>query len=159
MPRAVLVLVLASFLIFTLCCGSDLEVVAADIEPSSVNLIGIGATQQIRVLAKYSDGREPEDVTLRSTFQIELPSGAPFAPEGAITINASGLLMAMDGACTWTKGGTEDDPTYGTNPYKLIATYENHQAISFVSIASIVNCEFPDPQNASKVKVVVNTAN
>ena len=154
MPRAVLVFVIATFLLFTLGCGSGLEVVATDIEPSSVNLIGIGATQQIRVLAKYSDGREPEDVTLRSTFQIELPSGSAIGPEGAITINASGLLMAIDGACTWTKGGTEEDPTYGTYPYKLIATYENHQAVSFVSIASIVNCEFPDPENASKVKIV-----
>jgi hypothetical protein len=159
MPRAVLVFVLVSFLLFTLGCGNDLEVVATDIEPSSANLIGIGATQQIKVLAKYSDGREPEDVTLRSTFQIEPPALAPFAPTGAITINASGLLMAMDGACTWTKGGTEEDPTYGTNPYRLIATYENHQAVAFISIASIVDCEFPDPENASKVKVVVNTAN
>jgi len=159
MPRAVLLFVLASFLIFNLGCGGDLEVVAADIDPSSVNLIGIGATQQIRVLAKYSDGRQPEDVTLKSTFQIEPPAAAPFAPTEAITINASGLIMAMDGACTWTKGGTEEDPTYGTNPYKLIATYENHQAVAFISIASIVNCEFPDPANASKVKIVRDTAN
>jgi hypothetical protein len=154
MPRAVLVCVLALFLISTLGCGNDLEVVAADIDPSSVNLIGIGATQQIRVLAKYSDGRDPEDVTLRSTFQIDPPASAPFAPQGVMTINASGLLMAIDGACTWTKGGTDDDPTYGTNPYKLTATYENHQAVAFVSIASVVNCEFPDPENASKVKIV-----
>lgn len=158
MPRAVLVAVLTS-LLFTLGCGGDLEVVAADVEPSSANLIGIGATQQIRVLAKFSDGREAQDVTVRSTFQIEPDPMAPYAPQGAITINASGLLMAMDGACTWTKGGTEEDPTYGTNPYKLTATFENHQAVAFISIASIVNCEFPDPQNASKVKIVVNSAN
>jgi hypothetical protein len=71
MHKALLAFVLLTICVSMAACGGDLEVVAADVEPTSANLIGIGATQQIQVLAKFNDGRPPENVTLQSTFKID----------------------------------------------------------------------------------------
>jgi hypothetical protein len=68
-------------------------------------------------------------------------------------------VKAVDAACTWTKGGTEDEPTYGTSPYKLTVNYQNHEAVAFISVASLLDCPFPEPTNASRARITVYTGN
>jgi hypothetical protein len=56
----------------------------------------------------------------------------------------------MDGACTWTAYPTADPKvkTYATHPYILTATFDKHDSVSFISVASLAGCESPDTPEA-----------
>lgn len=140
LPFFVLIVLCASLLS---CGGQDLELVAVEISPSSPNVVGIGGSQQMTVIARYNDQRT-EDVTEKSTFMIEPPMfPVDYSPDGALTINASGMVQVVDGACTWENSGTTEEPKYGTTPYKLTAKYQNFTAVAFISVGAHTGCQFP----------------
>ena len=69
----------------------------------------------------------------------------------ALTVNPSGILQAVDAACTWTAvlGGDGKTYAYSTTAYKVTATYSGFTTDAFVSIASAAACydgqAFPAP--------------
>jgi hypothetical protein len=124
-------------------CGQTYELSSLEITPSSPNVVGIGGTQQMTVTARYTN-EKTQDVTVRSTFTIAAPNGTILVvPQSAFTINANGMIEVVQGACTWTKTGTTAAPVYGTTPYILKASFDKHDAIAFVSVASVAGCEYP----------------
>jgi hypothetical protein len=134
-------------LVALLCgCGQTYELVSIEISPSHPNVVGIGGMKQIAVLARYSNTKTT-DVTHRSTYTITAPTGTTLiVPPTAVTISPAGMLEVVQGACTWTKSGTTEEPIYGTTPYTLKASFDHQEAIGFVSVASIAGCEFEKPK-------------
>jgi hypothetical protein len=124
-------------------CGQTYELSSIEITPTSPNVIGIGGTQQVAVTARYTNDKT-QDVTVRSTFTITAPSGTILVvPQSALTISPNGMIEVIQGACTWTKGGTTAAPVYGTTPYVLKASFDKHDAIAFISVSAIAGCEYP----------------
>jgi hypothetical protein len=154
--RALLISLLAVLCGFMPGCGQQMELIAVEVTPTSPNIVGIGGTEQFQVMAKYNN-TESGDVTVKATYQIDPPDGlVPLAPPQALSINARGLMKAVDAACTWTKSGTDEKPVYGTSPYKLTVTFEGKQAVAFVSVASLAGCEYPDPTKLNTIIVNPN---
>jgi hypothetical protein len=123
-------------------CGQTYELASIELTPTSPNIVGIGGTQQFVVTARYTNTKS-EDVTLKSTFTIAAPNGTILVvPPSALNMSPAGMMEVIQGACTWTKSGTTTDPVYGTTPYVLKATFDKHDAIAFVSVASIAGCEY-----------------
>ena len=142
-------LTVLTFLILTILmagCGQTYELQSIEVVPTSPNLAGIGATAQFTVTAKYSNTKTT-NVTQQATYQIAAPAyGAPYAPITALKINATGMVEAVDGACTWTAtttgSGDTAVTTYSTNPYILTVTYNNQKATAFISVASLAGCQY-----------------
>jgi len=133
-------------LIFCLACGQTYETQSIEVAPPSPNIVGIGGFQQLTVTAHFSNGKT-QDVTNRATYSLTLPTGAPLAPANALTISASGRVQVVDAACTWMTFLSSDTPpvkTFATSPYVLTATWDNHQSVSFISVASAAGCDNPD---------------
>jgi len=135
------------------CGGNELQSLTLTISStsSSTNLAGIGDSLQLQVLAHYSN-TSILDETTHSTYTIAPPNPAPVgsatfvAPAGAVTVNASGIVQDVQGACTWTNAPIIPPATTaiaGTNPYIVSVTYGGMTATQFVSVSSIVNCPQP----------------
>ena len=148
--RVVSTILCCFILAFCLGCGQTYETQSIEVAPASPNLAGIGAFQQLTVTAHFSNGKT-QDVTNRATYTIVPPtSGAPFAPANAVIVSATGHVSAVDAACTWTSFMTTDTPPvkkFATSPYILTATWDNHQSVSFISVASAAGCDAPTTGN------------
>jgi hypothetical protein len=126
-------------------CGDSRELQSISINPASPNIVGIGGTAQIAVTAHYSNNKTL-DVTRSATYQISAPFGkSSFVPLSAITIDANGLVEAVNpGACTWTVSGTTPEWTYTTDPYTLNVSFDGKTVQGHISVASIAGCCSPD---------------
>src|SRR4051812_1395157 len=118
-------------------CGQTYELASIELTPTSPNIVGIGGIQQFVVMAKYTN-KKSEDITVKAKYAITAPSGTILVvPATALAVSPTGMIEVMQGACTWTKGGTTTAPVFGTTPYVLKATFQGHEATAFVSVASI----------------------
>lgn len=123
-------------------CGQTYELVSLEITPNHPNLVGIGAMQQITLTARYSN-TNAVDVTQRGVYSITAPSGTTLVvPSTAVTVSPAGMVQVVQGACTWVNTGTTTAPIYGTTPYVLKATFDHHEAVGFLSVASIAGCDY-----------------
>jgi hypothetical protein len=144
--KKILTLIACGVLAFAFSgCGDSYELQSISIDPTHPNVVGIGGTQQFTVTAHYSNNKT-SDVTRRATFQISAPSGGgSFAPLSAVTINANGLVEALNpGACTWMVSGTSPNWLYGTDPYILTVSFGGKTVEGYISVASIAGCYSPD---------------
>jgi len=77
--------------------------VSADLYPKNGVLEGKGATQQMVVRAKYSDGTE-RDVTPLAVFLSNNDTSAKISPEGVVTAGERGEAFVMARFATFTVG-------------------------------------------------------
>jgi hypothetical protein len=77
--------------------------VALDLYPKNAVLDGAGATQQMTVRAKYSDGTE-RDVTPLAVFLSNNDTSATISPEGVVTAGERGEAFVMARFATFTVG-------------------------------------------------------
>lgn len=129
-------------------CGQTYElqsitVAAKSTGTASTNLEGIGSEDSLIVTAHFSNTKT-EDVTTRATFQLGASSrtdGA--APLTAVTLDKSGILKAVDAACTWHAAPTDSKLTtfdYSTEPYTVTVNFNGFTTQAFVSVASAAGC-------------------
>jgi hypothetical protein len=79
------------------------KVVGVDLYPRQGVLDGQGATQQLTVLARYSDGTD-RDVTRLCVFLSNNDTSASVSPEGLVTAGARGEAFVMARFETYTVG-------------------------------------------------------
>jgi hypothetical protein len=109
-----------------------------------VNLIGLGGTLQLQVLAIYTSGKQIDE-TNYATYTVT-PEGtddngvALPSPPQTMTINATGMVTAVDPAvCTWVNlGPSATQPSWAyTGDYMVTATYRGFTSNPvFVPLAS-----------------------
>jgi len=133
------------------CGGNQLQSITVNTGSNSPDIVGIGGTIQFVVTANYSN-TSTSVVTTHATYTIAPPNPVPVgsptfvAPASAVTINASGIAEAVQGACTWTATtvltGNPPAPTtvMGTNPYIVTVSYGGMTATQFVSVNAIAGC-------------------
>jgi hypothetical protein len=147
--RVLIVLCIGIMITFMANCGQTYTLQSITVTPASPNIEGIGSSQALVVTANYSNSKT-EDVTTKSTYQLG-PSTHADAPLTAMNVNASGIVKAINAACTWTATLNPDGATYGytTNPYLVTATYSGFTTQAFVSVDSAGGCYdglgFPAP--------------
>jgi hypothetical protein len=79
------------------------QAVALELYPKNAVLDGKGATQQMVVRAKYSDGTE-RDVTSLAVFLTNNDTSAAISPEGVVTAGGRGEAFVMARFATFTVG-------------------------------------------------------
>src|SRR5439155_9775684 len=77
--------------------------ITAELYPKNAVLEGKGATQQMVVRAKYSDGSE-RDVTSLAVFLSNNDTSAKISPEGMVTAGERGEAFVMARFNTFTVG-------------------------------------------------------
>jgi len=147
--RVSIVLCIGVLALFLASCGQTYELQSITLSPVSPNLEGIGASQQLTVTAHYSNTKT-QDVSVKSTYAISSSPGGP-APASALAVNPSGIVQAVNAACTWTAtlGGDGKTYAYSTTAYEVTAMYSGLTTKAFVSVASASGCydgqAFPAP--------------
>ena len=157
--RALVVLCLSLMTLLLASCGQTYELQSITVAgtqggtDSSFNIEGIGNSQSVVVTANYSNGKT-DNVTIHSNYSIGA-SEDPSAPLTAVEVNQSGVLKAIDAACTWSYTFPNGSTTasYTTQPYPVTITYSGHTATAFLSVDSAGGCYdgigFPAPPPAS----------
>ena len=131
------------FLLVISGCGGRGPIVSIQVNPTSVDLKGIGATQQLTVNATYSDGSK-FDVTSQTSFSIATPNPlGPFTPDNAVAVSGSGQAQSVMGACTWTAIVSNNVTSYGTQPYVITGSFDGQTGTTFASVDSVVGCPHP----------------
>ena len=106
-------------------------VVGVEVYPRKAVLDGIGATQQLTVLARYSDGTD-RDVTSLAVFLTNNDVSAPVSPDGLVTAGARGEAFVM-------------------------ARFETHTVGSqFIVLPRGLQFSFPDEPEANYIDELVN---
>jgi hypothetical protein len=147
--RVSIVLFIGVLALFLASCGQTYELQSITLSPVSPNLEGIGASQQLTVIAHYSNTKTQE-VSVKSTYVISSAPGG-LAPMSALAVNTSGIVQAVGAACTWTDavGGDGKTYVYATSAYEVTAMYSGLTTKVFVSVASAAGCydgqAFPAP--------------
>ena len=133
------------------CGGNELQSITVTSDVVSIN--GIGGFAHLTVMANYSNTSKV-DVTTHATYSIAPPTGPAgcgggsfCAPPAAVTINASGIIQAVQGACTWTVGpiippATTPGPS-ATNPYIVTVSFGGMTSTQFISVGNIAGCPHP----------------
>lgn len=139
--RLLAIAVPALFLVFMMTsCGQTYHTDSITISPTSVNLSGLGATQQFTVMAHNSNGKT-EDVTNRVTFDVTpgVQKDGSYAPLASLSINGSGLAQATSNGgpvCTWNAMGTAS-----MGPYSIVAKFNGlNSQPAYVNLATESNC-------------------
>lgn len=157
--RAWIVLFVGFMTVFMASCGQTYKLLSISVTPgalgatgsSAINLEGIGTFQALTVTATYSNTKT-QVVTLKSAYQVGASADVN-APLSALIVNQTGVVKAVDGACTWVAEPT-NPPTnttfgYGTAPYTTTITYTENgvtaTTTAFVSVNSLAGCY--DPAN------------
>jgi hypothetical protein len=155
MVRRVFTVLCVGFMcVFVASCGQSYKLQSITVSPTSPNIEGIGALQQLTVTSHYSNTKS-QGVTVHSSFELgaSSDSASGLAPLDAVTLSKSGVLQAVvsptlgTGACTWHATPTNASDTtfsYTTNPYPVTITYTENgvsaTAYAFVSVASEGGC-------------------
>jgi hypothetical protein len=102
----------------------------------TINLVGLGGTLQLQVLANYTSGKQIDETNF-STYTVTqegyyvdysqnppVSVPMPSSPQ-TLTINATGMVTAVDPAvCDWVNLGTLATPGWAyTGWYEITATY------------------------------------
>lgn len=163
--RALILLCFGFMTVFMASCGQSYKLLSISVAPgasgatgsSAINLEGIGTFQALTVTALYSNTKT-QDVTAMSTYQLGASQDVN-APLSAVIVNKSGVVKAVDGACTWIAEPT-DPPTnskflYGTAPYPVTITFTNNgitaTTTAFVSVNSLAGCFDPIQSGANRL--------
>lgn len=131
---------LATLPFLTSSCGTSDKIASVTIsaagQTGTVNLVGLGGTMQLQVLANYTSGKfidETNYATYTVTSEgyytdwntnVQYPM--PASPL-TVTINNTGLVTAVDPAvCSWISAVPDNTATTGwayTGWYEITATY------------------------------------
>ncbi|MGA2857603.1 MAG: hypothetical protein ABSE40_12080 [Candidatus Sulfotelmatobacter sp.] len=138
----ILVTLLATLALLSSSCGtgdkiSSVSITAAG-QAGTINLIGLGGTLQLQVMANYTSGKQINETNF-ATYTIT-PEGTlwdqatalPTPPYG-IQLNNTGMIAATatqngNGICTWLNANTTStqlsSPSwFYTGDYTIVATY------------------------------------
>lgn len=144
-----------ALLIIALGCGNVFQLESIQVSPATTSFVGIGGTQQLTVTGTFRSkdpdtisGSLPEirteDITKRVTYQLQAPTdGGIFAPPTALTVSNTGLVKAVDAACTWTVALNGTTKVYTGHPYVVVATLEGKQGAGLINLASSASCDSP----------------
>lgn len=141
-------LVLSAAALLTTSCGTGDKINSVSMTvagtTSTVNLVGLGGTLQLQVLANYTSGKFIDE-TQFATYTITAEgfdwngNAMPTPPLGA-AIDASGMVTATEpGVCSWfsTTGTTGNTGWAMTGWYKITATYRGFTSNPvFIPLAS-----------------------
>lgn len=134
-------LLLTAVALLTTSCGTgdkigsvSLKVVGAS--GGTVNLVGLGGTLQLQVLANYTSGKQIDETNF-ATYTVspsgidDAGAGLPAPPFG-VSLDKTGMLTATaDGAgfglCTWVSQGTPP-AWFMSGNYTIVATYRGFQS-------------------------------
>ena len=144
--RAWMMLCVCGLALLMAGCGQTYElqsitVAAKSTGTASTNLEGIGAEDSFIVTAHYSNTKT-EDVTTKATFQLGSSTDVN-APLTAVSLDKSGIIKAVNAACTWHATPTDVKLTtfaYSTEPYTLTVSFGGFTSQAFVSVASAAGC-------------------
>jgi len=146
----ILVTVLAALALLSSSCGTSDKVASVSITAVNGtggfdNLVGIGGTLQLQVMANYTSGKQIDE-TNWSTYTVtpfgtdDSVPGIPLpSPPQTVTINATGMMTAVQPAyCTWINLNTPAQPAwYLTGYYSVTAKYHNFTSQPiFIGVAS-----------------------
>jgi|SRR5579884_4416518 len=101
------------------------------------NLVGIGGTEQVFIIALYSGGNSAIDVTTETTFTSSNPS--------VVTVSPSGLLEVVAPYCNWISATPPVVNQAGI--INVTATWEGHTTTIFVNVNSVAGCPGPATQS------------
>jgi hypothetical protein len=145
--RILAVLMLATLPFLTTSCGTGDKIGSVSISAVSstgtnttgtINLVGLGATIQLQVLANYTSGKQVDEtnfatytVTQQGFYWSYDVNGNPVtqnpmpASPLTLTINKTGMVTSVDPAlCSWYNYGTSSAPGwFYTGWYEITATY------------------------------------
>jgi hypothetical protein len=145
MVRRVLgVLCLGITVLFMSSCGQTYKLLSISVTPgtltpsgdSQVELVGIGAFQQLTVTATFSNTKT-QVVTVDPNTKYELGSSlmpsnlnpSVAVPLQNVVVSNSGMVSVLSAACTYDTepiSSADSSWTYFTYPYKLKVTYTNN---------------------------------
>jgi len=170
---------LVAIALFSISCGSEDKIASVamgvvttgGVGTGTYNLIGLGGTLQLAVLANYTSGKQIDETNF-STFTI-VPEGyycvafsdlttcaadsafnmptpppagttVPTPPQGGITVSSTGMVTAVDpGICSWVNLGTLTQPGWAyTGWYEITATYRGFKSnIVAIPVGSAANAQ------------------
>jgi hypothetical protein len=137
----ILVTLLAVLALLSSSCGTGDKIASVSItaagQTGTINLIGMGGTLQLQVMANYTSGKSIDETNF-STYTItpvgldDAGNALPTPPYG-IQLNKTGMITATanqsgGGLCTWTNLNTTTTATSSpswvyTGYYGIVATY------------------------------------
>lgn len=143
--KSILALLLVTMLaILATGCGAtrQLQSITASSTPLSAgdtiaqtrNLVGIGGSEPVFIIAHYSGGHSSVDVTGEATYVSSNPS--------VVTVNKSGIVEAVAAFCDWVS-------TTAVNPAQIItvtATFQGQTTNISVNVNSLAGCPGPTSQ-------------
>lgn len=144
--RAMVLLCVCSLAVLMLGCGQTYELKSITVASvatgtATADLEGQGSSDSFTVTAHYSNTKT-QDVTVHSTYQLGASADAD-APLASVNLNNSGIVKAVDAACTWHATPTNAaDSTfaYTTQPYTVTVTYSGFTTQAFVNVANAGGC-------------------
>lgn len=140
---------LVAISLFSSSCGTgdkigSVSISAAGASGGTVNLVGLGGTLQLQVMANYTSGKQIDETnfaTYTITAQGTLDDQAtplPTPPYG-IQLSNTGMVTATatqsnNGICTWVNANTNATTAltqpawFFTGDYEIVATYRGFQS-------------------------------
>lgn len=113
--------------IFAAGCGQTYKLQSISVtDADSLNLTTLGEADPLTVTANFSNTKTSVVTTTASYNGVTAPNAAnaPAAPNGAVTVDDSGIVHLVGQACTWAI------PVGGTNavdyPYIVNVSYSNN---------------------------------
>ena len=97
-------------------------------------LVGLGGSEQIFIIANYTGGNAHTDVTTQATYVSSNPS--------VVSVNRAGVIEVMSGFCSWVSSTAVDPNLLIT----VTATFQNMSTNISVAVNSLSNCPGPTTQ-------------
>jgi hypothetical protein len=148
-PTRILVTLLSALVFLTTSCGTGDKIGSVSMTVAgttgTVNLVGLGGTLQLKVVANYTSGKlidETNFATYTVTAEgIDNNTGLALSNSPlTLTISNTGMVTAVDPAvCTWfSTTGLPATPGWAyVGDYKIIATYRGFTSQPvFIPLAS-----------------------
>jgi hypothetical protein len=156
---SILALTLIALSLFSSSCGTSDKIASVSMQvvgtgTGTVDLIGLGSTLQLQVLANYTSGKQI-DQTNFATYTVvsegyyctwsdgncdsSADEAAMPAPPQTLTVNSTGMVTSVNPAvCSWINVGTTTTPGWAyTGDYMITATFRNFTSNPvFIPLAS-----------------------
>jgi hypothetical protein len=129
---------LATLPFLTTSCGTGDKIGSVSINAAgstgTINLVGLGGTMQLQVLANYTSGKQIDETNFATYtvtaegYYTDPATNTNFpmpTPPLTLTINNTGMVTAVDPAvCSWVAIGTSTPPGWAYSGwYEITATY------------------------------------
>jgi hypothetical protein len=113
----------------------------------SRNLVGVGGTEPIFIMANYSGGNSAVDVTSEAEYVSSNPN--------VVTVGKDGIIELITGACDWIQGVKNPNPPPAifppaidlTQQITITATWKNQTTAILVNVNSLEGCAGPPEQS------------